>query len=502
MVAAKQIPALGTRLVGLFASALLAAALAAGQLLPALEFSGQTDRSSVEDPHDIYPFSLEPLRAIELVWPNVFGTRLAGNRSWLEATRPGWAEHTRVWVPSLYLGGLTLVLALGAVGFRGDGPQRRWLSAVALVSLIASLGEYTGPLWWARCHPAVAAALGPHDPPDTVTIRRDGQLRDGDGSVYWALATMLPGFRWFRFPSKLLCTAALATAGLAGLGWDRLAAGLGRRRTAAIAAALLAVGLVALLSVTWAQQSIVAALRSSAAATSVTMFGPLDVEGAIAELRRGLGHGSIVLVSALVLVWLVHTGRFMARAAALALIVMYGRPGAGERAARADRAPVAPRRHARGRSDHRRCRRQAARGATHPPGPFRVHRMPMWYPALWSREASDDRIKEFDRWEHDTIRPKYGLLHAIEYTFSSGVAEIDAYAEFFGGFRIHADAATAGAGTLAWPAPDRLPATVVRHVEHALLRPPGEPERLERRDSRLCGIRRRRRTDLPAPRRL
>ena len=88
--------------------------------------------------------------------------------------------------------------------------------------------------------------------------------------------------------------------------------------------------------------------------------------------------------------------------------------------------------------------RQAARGATHPPGPFRVHRMPMWNPALWSREASDDRIKEFDRWEHDTIRPKYGLLHAIEYTLSSGVAEIDAYAEFFGGFRIHADAATAG----------------------------------------------------------
>ena len=119
----KRVPALGTRLVGLFASALLAAALAAAQLLPALEFSGQTDRSSVEDPHDIYPFSLEPLRAIELAWPNVFGTRLAGNRSWLEATRPGWAEHTRVWVPSLYLGGLTLVLALGAVGFRGDGPR-------------------------------------------------------------------------------------------------------------------------------------------------------------------------------------------------------------------------------------------------------------------------------------------------------------------------------------------------------------------------------------------
>ena len=88
--------------------------------------------------------------------------------------------------------------------------------------------------------------------------------------------------------------------------------------------------------------------------------------------------------------------------------------------------------------------RQAARGGADPRGPFRVHRMPMWYPVLWSHEASDDRIKEFDRWEHDTIRPKYGLLHGIEYTLSSGVAEIDAYAEFFGGFRISADATTAG----------------------------------------------------------
>jgi hypothetical protein len=70
--------------------------------------------------------------------------------------------------------------------------------------------------------------------------------------------------------------------------------------------------------------------------------------------------------------------------------------------------------------------------------------MAMWYPALWSREASEDRIAEFDRWEHDTIRPMYGVLHGIAYTLTSGVAEIDAYAEFFGGFRIRADAATAG----------------------------------------------------------
>ncbi len=206
--------------------------LAAAQLLPVLEFSGQTGRAAGEGPHDIYPFSLDPIRVVELAWPNVFGTHFAGNRSWLEVLPPH-GRHGKAWVPSLYLGGLSLVLALGAMGFRGGHPGRGWLSAVAVVTLAASLGEYTGPLWWARWEPSIAARVGPHDPGETTTIRLDGQLRDGDGGFYWTLATALPGFRQFRYPSKLLSFSTLALAGLAGLGWDRLTAGLGRRRTAA-----------------------------------------------------------------------------------------------------------------------------------------------------------------------------------------------------------------------------------------------------------------------------
>ena len=45
------------------------------------------------------------------------------------------------------------------------------------------------------------------------------------------------------------------------------------------------------------------------------------------------------------------------------------------------------------------------------------------------------RVGEIDAWERDTIYPKYGLLHGIEYTASFGVAEIGAYADFFGGLR-------------------------------------------------------------------
>ena len=69
--------------------------------------------------------------------------------------------------------------------------------------------------------------LGPIDS-DFAPIRLDGYFRDGDGSIYWWLSTVLPGFRQFRFPAKLITFTALALAGLAGLGWDRVSSGRAR----------------------------------------------------------------------------------------------------------------------------------------------------------------------------------------------------------------------------------------------------------------------------------
>ncbi len=66
-------------------------------------------------------------------------------------------------------------------------------------------------------------ALGPVDVLGDMPIRRDGFLRDGDGSVYWWLATLLPGFTQFRYPAKLFTYTSLAVAALAGIGWDRIA---------------------------------------------------------------------------------------------------------------------------------------------------------------------------------------------------------------------------------------------------------------------------------------
>ena len=120
------------------------------------------------------------------------------------------------------------VLASAAAGFRGGPPWRAWLSVVAVASLLAALGYYGSPLLWARCVPGATSALGPLEPAFSWKVRTDGHLRDGDGGVYWFLASALPGFRSFRYPPKLLVFWALAVSALAGVGWDRLVAGRSR----------------------------------------------------------------------------------------------------------------------------------------------------------------------------------------------------------------------------------------------------------------------------------
>ncbi len=229
-------PALGIMLAGLAGSAVLAAALSAAQLLPVLEFMQQTIRAEGEGPHDIYPFSIEPFRLAELVWPSVLGTSFGQNAYWVEAVRiPGVRQ--KIWAPSLYLGSLALILAAGAFTLRRGPASRVWLSVIVIVSLIGSLGQYTSPIWGARLLARTTSLkvpdIGPLDAHDSTPIRLDRYLRDGDGGLYWWMTTVLPGFRQFRFPAKLFTFVAFGIAALAGMGWDSLQLQPGRsRRTA------------------------------------------------------------------------------------------------------------------------------------------------------------------------------------------------------------------------------------------------------------------------------
>ncbi len=219
---------LGMAWLGLAGAALLAAALTSAQLLPVAEFTQQSLRAAESSPHDIYPFSIEPIRLVGLIWPDVLGVNLGRDTYWGDLLRmPG--EHPRIWVPSLYMGVLSVVLAAGAFTFRRAAAWRVWLSVIVFASVVASLGQYTSPIWAARALAAgtkspafdpLIQQIGPLDPDDTSALRQDWYLRDGDGSFYWWLVTFLPGFRQFRYPAKLFTFATLALAALAGMGWD------------------------------------------------------------------------------------------------------------------------------------------------------------------------------------------------------------------------------------------------------------------------------------------
>jgi hypothetical protein len=423
---------LGTMWLGLVLAAAVAAAMTAAQLLPVIEFTQLTTRAAAGGLHAIYSFSVEPYRLPELIWPNFEGFQSGENSYWPDVIRiPG--VYPKIWVPSLYLGVMTVILAAGALASRQGPPWRVWLSAIALISSLGGLGQYTSPIGAARTALAMAHSpslerlakeLGPVDTPGDSPIRHDGFLKDGDGSIYWWLASLLPGFRQFRYPGKLFTFTSLALAALAGAGWDRFCTGRARRGIVAIGF-LIVVSLGVLAVVVIERHPILAAFGSHARTSE---SGPLDSAKGYEAIVRSLVHCLLVLGLGLVLIMLAPTRPQVAGPAALIVMTLdlavansrhvmtvgqsmfEGRPALVQIIAKAEAALEPPR-----------------------PGPFRVHRMLSWSPLVWNHTTSADRVGELVAWERDTIRSKYGISFGIEYTHTRGVAELSDYEWYFSG---------------------------------------------------------------------
>jgi hypothetical protein len=414
------------RLLGLAGAAALAAAMASAQLLPVIEFTQQSARAAGEGPHDIFPFSIEPYRFVELVWPGVLGTGFGRNACWTDAVRLPWVRQ-KIWVPSLYLGSLGLVLALSALRL-WRGPARQvWLSWILIVSLLGSLGPYTSPIWAARTLAATTGLrvpdIGPLDSQDATPIRLDGYLRDGDGSLYWWLTTVLPGLHQFRFPAKLFTFTSLAAAALAGIGWDTLRTSR-HRAICALAGGLLVLSL-GLWGVVLAQREpLFHALEAKKVASS---FGPLDAAAAVGVLAGGLAHGTAMLAATLVII-----SQARRRPVAAGLLAVMG-ASVDLGIANARYVTTVPEELFESEPELVRIIREAERNNP-TVGPFRVHRMPQWNPPNWFATGSDQRLLDFVTWERGTIQPKYGITEGIEYTHTMGVAELYDYEWYFAGF--------------------------------------------------------------------
>jgi hypothetical protein len=329
-----------------------------------------------------------PYRAVEGIWPNVFGTFNVGNRFWMSLLPP--SGPPKLWPLTLYMGALPLVLALGALGFRGGSPWRAWMTAIAILSFWASLGAFAGPGRWSNEASSFA----------------------GDGSFYGLLATLVPGLRLFRFPCKLLVFMALSLAALAGMGWEQVATGAvtGRRRVLVITAGLLVLTALALI-VSAGLRDRLAATMAAAGKSSRGPLGPLDPPGAVGDLLGGLGHGAIALASSLAVVaWSIRRpGR--AGLAALAMVA------ADLVVANARWVIAIPQADFEREPEVARVLRAAERDNP-APGPFRIHRPTSWVPLGWFEAASPRRMREFIDWEIDTLQPGFGLLHGFAYVLS------------------------------------------------------------------------------------
>ncbi len=215
-------------------------------------------------------------------------------------------------------------------------------------------------------------------------------------------------------------------------------------------------------------------LNAMAARKVASSFGPLDPLAGFHELVRALVHGAVLLALALILIPLARSRPVLAGLVALVVVA------ADLAVANVRYVITVPQALFEDEPEVVRVINEAER-QNPSPGPFRVHRMPIWNPPRWSSDSSMNRVRDFVTWERGTIQPKYGITQGIEYTHTMGVAELFDYEWFFAGFprKIREPVALALGGGQGGPGGGLLPAPFVRYVEHPLLRPSGVSQRLD-----------------------
>lgn len=405
------------RLIGLGASLGMAAGLAAVQILPSAEFAFRSQRaqgpigSLWELPaawrqaqmrawanaflacgirpgshrQHMYQYSLGPWRLAELVWPNCGGRAFPQHRRWFEALPAEGAW----WVPSLYMGLLPLVLALGTMRFVRGEFRLRWLSWMTVLFAAGSLGAYGCGWVWNELR--AAGGGDPHLP---------GPVGPPFGGVYWAMTAVLPGYGAFRYPAKLFAVATLGLAMLAAAGWDH-ALGAGRP---ALRKWLFGLALASTLGAVAAMMAKPAWDRWLAGLADSPLFGSLDVQGALRDLITGLGYTAAVAALAYRLLaaasqrpWARCVPSMLAILVAIDVGVANGWMVATAPANLWHTPPALAetiQRHAerRGRA-----------------GPLRVFRRPAWTPDAWRKTPSPRRLAEIVAWNHESLQPMHHL---------------------------------------------------------------------------------------------
>ncbi len=402
-------------------AALVAAVLAAVQLLPSWQFAARSDRVppswgdrlrarlEPRSHHEhVYHFSVGPWRLAEFLWPNASGRQYPIHRRWLEAI----PAEGRVWTPTMYMGILPLALGLAALRFRRGPLRRRWLSWLALLSAVAAFGYYG--FGWLLAEFGIDSGLG-------------GPF----GGLYWLMTLLLPGYIRFRYPAKLMVVTALALSVLAAGEWDRVFAGHGRRARRLLfhLGWLSGVGLLGAVAARpfWSGWM--------AAAPADPLFGPLDAAGAWRDLASGLAQTAAGCAAFGGLLWAGakartgKTGGLLAAAAPHAALLLLAADLGWSNAWMVATVPnaVAARQSRFGR--HIVQATAEGRRAGEAAGP-RVWRHPIWTPPAWRQSGSADRLAESMRFDRDTLWPNYNFAMRVPVVEVHGTMMLRDYADF------------------------------------------------------------------------
>lgn len=335
---------------------------------------------------NVYQFSVGPWRLAEYLWPNVGGRQFPVHRRWFD----GIPAEGRVWVPSFYMGLLPLGLGLASLRFRRTDARTSWLSWLVLLSVLASFGWYgLGWLWSEfRC-----LVQGPSTEP--------GLVGGPFGGLYWLLTVVLPGYIYFRYPAKLLVLAALGLSLLAAMGWDRTLRNAARTRRVLLAiGGLSTAGLMGFwVSRSWWQDWL-SSVRPSA------VFGPLDVAGATWDVTFALAQTAVLAV---VFWWLLGNSRrgyhWVQLMILLLTVLDLGIANRWMVVCAPGDCWQSPSKLTAALQEH-----ESRYGDGQP---YRIYREFVWLPDIWKDHSSSSRLLELRRWEQDTLIPKYNLLDRV-----------------------------------------------------------------------------------------
>ena len=394
-------------------------------------------------PHNIYDFSTEPWRWLEMLWPNVTGRTTSLNTRW-DLAVPG---NQPIWTPTLYSGLVPLILAVGAIRWRNTSAPRRWLAVMVFFGLVGSLGTF-GLVWLCRLF------LGG----GFFTWQAGAGLRSaGDevGGLYWLLTVLLPSFVEFRYPSKLLVFSALGISGLAATAWDNAMTGNCKRveRIFLLLAVLSAVFLVLSLA---GGNRIEQHLNAVAEEARDPYDGPLDVPATKRCIQGAFFHTTLVGFFGVLLLALRRRRPQLSLipGALLALVAVDLALANHWLIATGPQSLFETEPHALG------VIREAEKTAGDVGEPFRIFRPALFQPLAWSRVASETRAYDGIRWERDSLAPKYGLPYGLGDVSVLGTMALYDYEYFFAPWTEPVDPARRRANP-------KLPERVVRYAERS-----------------------------------